>query len=140
MALYAGRLVLVKLDTNNVGGSGASWTTIGNQRGGSMKRGAETADSTHKSDAGWPSAVITRTPWSVSCDGALDAADTALAQLKTAWAAKTKQWVQIDYTSVGGIKEEGQAIITDFSLDFPEGDLCSYTLELQGDGPLAASP
>jgi predicted secreted protein len=140
MAVYAGRLVLVKYDTAGVGGGSATWVTIGNQRGGGQTLGSETADSTHKSDDGWPSAVITRTPWSVSCDGALDAADSTLSALETAWAAKTKVWIQVDYTSVGGVAKEGQAIITDFSRDFPEGDLCAYTLELQGDGSLVTSP
>ena len=140
MAVYAGRSVLVKIDTNGVGGSGANWVKVGQQRGGGLSRSSETADATHKDDAGYPSAVITRTPWSVSADGALNPVDTAWVYLYAAWKNKTKIWTQIDRSAVGGIKEEGQAIITDLSEEFPESDLVSYSLELQGDGSLSTSP
>lgn len=140
MAVYAGRQILIKVDTNGVGGAGANWVTVGQQRGGGLARGSETADATHKDDAGYPSAVITRTPWSISCDGALNPSDTAWTYLLTNWKAKTKVWVQVDESAISGEKVEGQAIITDFSKEFPEGDLASYSLEFQGDGELANSP
>lgn len=141
MAVHAGRLVLIKIDLNGVGGAGANWVTVGQQRGGGTKKGSETADSTHKGDDGWPSAVITRTPWSISCDGALDPLDSALAYLETSWAAKTKVYAQIDKSALsGGTKKEGRAIITDFSDEYPEGDVVTFTLELQGDGALSTSP
>jgi TP901-1 family phage major tail protein len=141
MASYAGRQVLVKVDLNNVGGSGATnWTQVGQQRDGGITRSSETADATHKDDLGYPSAVITRTPWSVTCDGALNPIDSVLSFLKAKWKAKAMVWVQVDASAISGEKVEGQAIITDFSFGFPEGDLVSYTCEFQGDGALSDSP
>lgn len=140
MAVYAGRQVLIKVDTSGVGGSGATWATIGQQRGGGLTRGSETADATHKDDQGYPSAVITRTPWSISCDGALNPADSAWSYLRTNWKNKAKVWIQVDESAIGGEKVEGTCIITDLSKEFPEGDLVSYSMEFQGDGALANSP
>lgn len=140
MAVHAGREVFINIDTSDVGGTGANWTKIGQQRGGGISRTSETADATHKDDQGYPSAVITRTPWSVSADGALDPTDSVYAQLVTAWKNKNKVWVQSDEGLISGEVVEGQAIITDLSKEFPESDLVSYTCELQGDGELASSP
>lgn len=141
MAVSAGREVLIKYDTNGVGGTGASWVTIGQQRGGGLGRSSETADATHKDDSGWASAVITRIGWSVSVDGAMNPSDTAWTNLLSDWASKSKVWIQIDQSAIsGGTKREGQAIITTIDEDFPEGDIVAYTIELLGDGSLSASP
>jgi len=139
MAVYAGRQVLVKIDTNESGGASAVWATIGQQRGGGFGRTSETADATHKDDNGWPDAVVTRTPWTVSCDGALNPADSAWALLLTTWEAKTKVWVQVNAHPIGGEYKEGQAIITDLSYEFPESDVVTFTCELMGASPLVVS-
>lgn len=143
MAVYAGRQVLVKIDTSlsgvGQGGASATWTTIGQQRGGSFTRSSETADATHKDDTGWPDAVVTRTPWSVSVDGALNPADTAWSTLLTRWAAKGKVWVQVNANAISGEYVEGQALITDLSYEFPESDVVTFSLELQGASSLVTS-
>lgn len=140
MAVYAGRLVLVKIDNNDVGGAGANWLTIGQQRGGNFSRSSETADATHKGLLGFPSAIITRIPWSFSCDGALDPADAAWTKILTSWKNKAKPYFQVDASGISGEKQEGTCIITDCSYEFPENDVVTYTLELQGDGSLNPSP
>lgn len=140
MAVYPGRQVLIKIDTNGVGGAGASWVTIGQQRDGALERSSETADATHKGDDGYPAAVITSIPWSVSCEGALPPGDSALTYLVTQWAAKAKVWIQVDESAISGEEKEGQAIITAFRKQYPIKDLISYSLDLQGDGELVTSP
>jgi len=139
MTVYAGRQVLIKIDTGDVGGAAATWVTIGQQRGGGFSRTSETADATHKGDSGWPDAVVTRTPWSVSCDGALNPADTAWAYLLTKWAAKAKLWVQVNANAISGEYKEGQALITDLSYEFPESDVVTFSLELMGSSSLVTS-
>lgn len=139
MTVYAGRQVLIKIDTGDVGGASATWVTIGQQRGGGFSRTSETADATHKGDSGWPDAVVTRTPWSVSCDGALNPADTAWAYLLTKWAAKAKLWVQVNANAISGEYKEGQALITDLSYEFPESDVVTFSLELMGSSSLVTS-
>jgi predicted secreted protein len=138
--VYAGRVVLIKVDDNDTGGGSATWKTVGQQRGGGQSRTSETADTTNKEDTGWPSAIVTRTPWGVSCDGALDPTDAAWIWMLARWEAKAKIWVQIYYTDIGGDNKEGQAIITDLSSEFPESDVVSFTAEFQGDGALVTSP
>lgn len=141
MAVYAGRLVLIKVDTSQVGGGSAVWVTIGQQRGGSFGRSMETADATHKDDAGWASAVITRRAWSISADGALDPANPGWVEILEMFDANTVTWIQVDASAIAsGEKKEGTAIITDLSYEFPESDLVSFTIELQGDGALVTSP
>ena len=140
MAIYAGRVVLVKIDTNAVGGTGANWQSLGNQRGGSLSRSSDVVDATSKGDSGWPTAVVTRTPWSVSVDGAKDPNDSAWAHLLARWEAKTFVWVQVDESAVGGTKKEGKVLITSLESEFPEPDLVTFSVELQGNGALATSP
>jgi predicted secreted protein len=139
MAVYAGRQVKLKIDTAGVGGASATWITIGQQRGGSFGRTSDTVDAKHKDDNGWPSFVITGTPWSMSCDGAMNPADSAWSYLLGRWEAKSQPFAQIDASAIGGEKKEGKVTITDMSYDFPDSDLVSYTLELQGSGPLVTS-
>lgn len=142
MPVYAGRNVKIKIDTAQVGGAGATWVTIGQQRGGSFERDSETVDATHKdTTGGWRSAVSTRIGWSVSCDGALNPSDTAWTQLLTRWGNQQTTWVQIDASAIaGGEKKEGTAWITSLSYEFPEADLVTYSVELAGDGALVTSP
>ena len=140
MPVFAGRQVKIKIDTNGVGGSGASWVALGQQRGGGFGRTTETADATHKDDNGWPAAVITRTPWSISCDGAVNPADSAWTYLKTQWGNKNKVWVQVDASPIGGEKVEGQCIITDLSQEFPESDVVTFNAEFEGASALVNSP
>ena len=135
-----GRKVKIKVDLNSVGGAGANWVTIGQQRGGGLSRTSETADATHKDDDGYPRAVITRTPWSISVDGCLNPADPAWAFIHQKWKEKAQPFFQVDRSEIGGSKEEGQCTITDLSEDFPESDLVTFTAELQGEGPLNPSP
>jgi predicted secreted protein len=140
MALQPGRSVLIKIDTAEVGGSSATWLTIGQQRGGSLKRSSDTVDGTNKGDNGWPNSVVTRTPWSVSVDGALDPADGAWVHVLARWEGKIKVWVQIDASAISGGKKEGQCVITNLQADFPEKDLVSFTIDFEGASALVTSP
>jgi len=139
MALKLGKDVKVKIDLNGVGGAGANWSTIGQQRGGSDTIGNDTVDGTTKDSAGWVESVIVHKNWSVSIDGALDPADAGLSYLRTQLKAGAKVYVQIDATVAGGIKEEGRSI-GNMTRDHPEGDLVSFSAEFTGDGALTTSP
>lgn len=139
MAVYAGRDVTIKVDTADAGGAGATWVSIGQQRGGSFSRSTDTADATYKTSGAYTDAVGTRISWTVSCDGVLNPADTAWAYLLTKWAAVGKVWVQVNCLEISGEYKEGQAIITDLSYEFPDNDVVSFTIELQGCGALTTS-
>jgi len=148
MAVNSGRTVVVKIsaDSANHAYDSGSWTTIGQQRGGSSERSTEVADATHKGTANnWATAVATRRGWSLSVDGVLDVADAGWVLLYGAWDSVAKEWFLLsgagmasaDATTTSVIAS-GQAFVTSLSFDFPEADIVSYSAEIQGDGALAA--
>lgn len=139
MSLYEGRKVLIKLDLNGVGGSGANWATIGQQRDGGLDMDTETVDGTTKTDEGWANDVIVGASWSISCDGVLDPADSAWTQLYNSWEDLEKVWIQRDASQVGGIKKEGEAVITKLSEKFGNKELVSFSAEFKGQGKMATS-
>lgn len=141
MAAKAGKDVKVRIDLNDVGKAGTpSWSTIAQQRGGSQGGSSETADATHKDLAGWPSAVVTRTPWSISVDGALLVTDPAYLHLVATWKARIQTFVQVVWTAIGMANdEEGPVLITSLNRDFPESDIVQFSIELQGNGALVNS-
>jgi hypothetical protein len=141
MAVEGGRKVKIAVDTDGTGGSGATWVVIGMQRGGGSGRTSETADATNKDNEPWSEFIVTRIGWTVSADGVLDDADTALGYLRTQWKAGDPAWIQIQKGALtGGQDEEGQVVITDLSEDYPDGDVVSFTFEGQGTNLLADSP
>jgi predicted secreted protein len=146
MAVQRGRDVIIYIDTNNVtaGASGASWSAIGQQRGGNLARGIETADGTYKEtgsqpNVGWQRGIATRKTWGVSCDGALDPTDTAWQELLDRWENMQDIHVQVEAANVSGETKDGKAWITDLSYEFPEADVVTFTADFQGDGQLFTS-
>ena len=150
MAVNSGRTVLVKISDDNANHAydNVAWETLGQQRGGSLERSTETADATHKGTAGaWASSVHTRRGWGVSVDGVLDATGTAWGLLYDAWVATTgvPHWFLIDGSGMDGagtadepsVTCSGTGFITSLSFDFPEADIVSFTVEIQGSGALA---
>lgn len=138
LTVYEGRRVYIWLDLNRVGGAGANWVKIGQQKGGSLSRSAETADATNKDNYGAPTAIVTRMPWNFSCDGALNPADPAIAEMTTVWKTGVETYVKWDESAISGEVVSGPVLITKFSKDAPMGDLVSYSVEFQGNGQLAA--
>jgi predicted secreted protein len=149
MAVNSGRTVLVKISDDNLNHEwdDPHWETIGQQRGGSLERSTETADATHKGTAGaWASSVHTRRGWSVSVDGVLDATGTAWGLLYDAWVASTgvPYWFLVDGSGMSGatlgepsVTCSGTGFITSLTFDFPEADIVSFSVEIQGSGALA---
>src|SRR3972149_1599927 len=115
MALKLGRGVIIRLDANNVGGSGANWAAIGQQSEGSLEKGLETDEGRTKSDAGWPNDLITGHTWNVPCEGKLDPSSAPWIQLNSAQDSELKQWIQVDKSAIGGLKREGQVIVSKIS-------------------------
>jgi len=146
MAVERGRDVLIYIDTDDAAaGATGTWVALGQQRGGGLGRAIDTADGTYKEtgsqpNVGWARAIATRKNWSVSCDGALNPADSAWQHLLTRWNNMQDIHVQIDASGItSGEKVDGKAWITDLSYEFPENDVVTFTAELQGDGQLKTS-
>lgn len=140
MALKLGRQALIKIDTNDVGGSGASWSTIGQQISLKMDFEQKTAAGETKADSGADVPVVTGGKWSGSFDGKFDPADSTMVLLKTACSVSPPKlvWLQIDESSIGGTKMEGQSTVK-MSLNYEQGDLVTYSITFEGKGYLVAS-
>ena len=116
---------------------------IAGQRGASLSRSAETIDVTTKDGDLWAASIAGFKSWSVDCDGAWIEGDASQAKLNKAFLAGEEVKVTV-YMNVSGSdgswssteKFVGQAIITDYSFDLPYDDLASYSISLQGTGPL----
>lgn len=139
MATKLGKDVKIRVDLNSVGGAGASWATITQQRTGSDDLSPETADASSKDSGGYVESVITRVGWSVSADGLYDPADPALSLIRSRIKARLLVWVQIDASAAGGTKEEGTAVAK-VSRDYSDGDLVAFSVEFTGSGSLVVSP
>jgi TP901-1 family phage major tail protein len=128
--------ILVKVNT----GSEASpvWTTVGGQRGLTLNRSADTLDNTSKTDdltlAGWKSQLSGLREWSIDCDGLLVDGDAALDLLETAW--EGGDYVQVQAVRTGKTYQ-GNAYITDLSIDAPHDDMATVSCTLVGAGALA---
>ena len=118
---------------------------IAGQRGASLSRSSETIDVTTKDGDLWASSIAGFKSWSVDCDGAWIESDKSQEKLNEAFLKGTEVEVTV-FMNVSGEDGEwtskekfvGKAIITDYSFDLPYDDLASYSLTLQGTGPLTA--
>lgn len=141
MADWAGHNILIKIDTNDVGGAGASWATIGLQRAGSIALSRDLLDASNKDTPGWKKVIGGNASFSVPVEGILDAADVQLAKLRTAVTTRVKVWIQIDADAMtSGLEEEFEAIVMNFVDRFVTGELVQYTAELVGDSAITTSP
>ncbi|WP_026688796.1 phage major tail protein, TP901-1 family [Alteribacter aurantiacus] len=108
---------------------------LAGQKNASLSRSAETIDATSKDTEGfWKENLQGFKEWSVDCDGAFIESDEAYGILETAFINSENVDVYLELPS--GTKYEGNATITDFSLEFPYDDLVTYSLSLQGSGAL----
>ena len=109
-------------------------TFLGGQRGATLNQSTETIETTSKSSNGWKTFESSFKEWSIDCDGLIPENDTAFSALKTAYGAGTA--IEVSILDKGGDGYEGSAIITDFPLEWLYDDTATYSLTLQGTGPL----
>jgi TP901-1 family phage major tail protein len=122
--------VLIKVNTSAT--ETPSFVSVLGQKGGTFQRGYDTIDLTSKDNAGWADADYGNGNWSISVDGNLEETDPALDKLEVAFLAA--EVVKVQFVFPSGKAYEGNAIITDFSIEAPHDDVASYSLELTGKG------
>ncbi|WP_069649639.1 phage major tail protein, TP901-1 family [Caloranaerobacter ferrireducens] len=115
-------------------GNPGTYILLGGQRGATLNRSTETIDVTTKDSNGWRESEASIKEWSIEADGLLIESDTAYSQLETAYMNGTK--VKVELNTAGGSKYTGDAIITDFPIEMPYDDAATYSVTLQGTGPL----
>ncbi|MCW6094548.1 phage tail protein [Clostridium sporogenes] len=134
MAKVAGVDVLLKVKTGV-----SEYTALGGQKSASLKRSANTIDTTDKNSNGWAESMAGVKTWSIDCDAFVVLGDTALETLFTAFDARTAIDVTIRVgadSDAGGYTYSGSAVIVDFPEDYPQDDAVSISLSLQGASPL----
>ena len=108
---------------------------LAGQRNATLNRSAESIDATSKDTAGfWKESVAGFKEFSIEADGAFVESDVAYGLLETAFLNSENVDIYLELPS--GTKYEGNATITDFSLEAPYDDLVTYSLSLQGNGAL----
>ena len=111
------------------------WQPVAGQRGATLTEEVETMDLTNKSSPeGTREEEPTLYAWSLSCDGVYIKDDEALQALKQTIRQRGK--VKVRLQEQGQFTEEGLAIVLSLERDFPYDDVSTYTMELQGVGPL----
>lgn len=115
--------VLLKIGNNVLGG----------QRGATLNRSTNTIDITTKLSDEWSEKKAGIKEWSVDCDGLVVIDDTAFEALEAAYMNGTNVTVEM---ALGSIKYTGQAVITSFPIEAPYDDEVSYSVTLEGTGPL----
>ena len=110
------------------------WIKLAAQRGGTLNRTAATLDVSNKEGFGWNDSESGNKEWSIDCDGLLVDGDDSLDTLDAIWENGDCVRVRVRFPS--GKVKVGQAIITDFPHEFGYEDAATYSMTLQGKGPL----
>ncbi|MGD6962728.1 phage major tail protein, TP901-1 family [Fictibacillus phosphorivorans] len=112
---------------------------LAGQKNATLSRSAESIDATSKDTEGnWKESLQGFKEWSIDADGAFVESDAAYSTLETSFLNSENVDIYIELPS--GTKYEGNATITDFSLEFPYDDLVSYSMSFQGSGALIVVP
>lgn len=122
---------VIKIEDSAMPGT---YNILGGQRGATLNRSAETIDTTTKSSNGWRENEVSIREWSIEADGLLVESDQAYQDLEDAYMNGTT--VLVELTTAAGNKYSGEAIITDFPIEMPYDDAATYSITLQGTGPL----
>jgi TP901-1 family phage major tail protein len=110
------------------------FTPVGGQRNATLSETNDTFETTNKLSPDrareFESSFYS---WTISADGVHVAGEEAYEKLKECVRTGEKILVQIDD---GGLKEQGLAIVTSRELEGPYDGESTYSMELQGTGPL----
>lgn len=130
-----GKNYFIYLNTGTDETTGAVWTKIGGQKGGSISRKADSIDASHKDSGGWKSTLTGLKEWSIELDTLLMANDDGLEALNDAFLKDQPVHLKFEYPDKSYVT--GWASITELSIEAPHDDVASYKGTLAGIGPLS---
>lgn len=110
------------------------FSKVAAQRGGTLNRSADTLDASSKEDYGWANNEAGIKSWSIDCDGLFVENVQGFNDLNAAWVNGDCVRVRVRFPS--GMTFVGNAIITDFPIEFPYDDAVTYSLTFEGKGAL----
>lgn len=129
-----GKDFILKINTGTV--EVPVWTTIGGQRGTSLKRTADEIDVSHKTSGGWKAVKAGLRSWSMDLDGLVVLSDTGVQALEQAFMDGSEVNVQLLYPD--DTVQTGWGSVTDFSLDTPHDGEATLKGTIGGNGELSA--
>lgn len=116
---------------------GTETLAISGQRGLTLNRSAESLDVTSKDDlSGWGKKIAGMKEWGVETDGVYYASDASLKKLSDAFLNSDVLPVFIYNRKTEKPLYGGTVSITDFPLEAPYDDAMTYSLSMEGAGPL----
>ena len=110
------------------------WKLVAGQRGATLNRGQDTADTTTKDGDGWAENQPTIKNWGVDADGLIVKDDEGYAALEQAF--NDGEQILVRYIRGDGTKKRGLCTITDFPEEAPYDSEATYSVTLLGSGPL----
>lgn len=125
-----GVAVLIEVQDQETG----EFAKVAAQRGGTLNRSADTLDASSKEDYGWANNEAGIKSWSLDCDGLFVENNNGFDALNVAWVNGDCVRVRVRFPS--GLTFVGNAIITDFPIEFPYDDAVTYSLTFEGKGAL----
>lgn len=125
-----GVAVLIEVQDQSTG----EFNKVAAQRGGTLNRSADTLDASSKEDYGWANNEAGIKSWSLDCDGLFVENNGGFDALNVAWVNGDCVRVRVRFPS--GLVFVGNAIITDFPIEFPYDDAVTYSLTFEGKGAL----
>lgn len=111
------------------------YTTIAGQRGGTLNISTDAIDASAKDGSGWEEKLVGLKSWSIDFDALHHETDTGLQKLETEIMAGNKVFVQ--FVTPSGKKFQGEAVITDYTIDAPHDDVATMSGTLEGTGALS---
>ncbi|MGD2278205.1 phage tail tube protein [Bacillus wiedmannii] len=110
---------------------------LGGQSGATLNRSTNVIETTSKDAEGWAESVSGVRSWGIDCDGFLVENDEALEAVEEAWLNGDE--IEAFIALPSGRQFEGQTLISDAPLEFPQDDAASFSLSLVGTGKLATT-
>lgn len=130
----AGKDYLIYLNTGTTEAA-PTWTLLGGQRSGGLKREADEIDASHKTSGGWKSTLPGLRSWSIDLETVYLAGDTGAKFLEAAFLAGKQVHVKFEYPDKSFVT--GWGSITECSLSTPHDDVATLKGTISGDGPLS---
>lgn len=134
MAKMRGVDILLFVDT---GAGTPTWTVVGGQRNATLHEEVDTVEMSSKESTAKEFEYGLGT-WTISCDGVYIDSDTAYAELRDA--VRNRQKVKVRIKEGATYTAEGDALVTSADLEAPYDGEATYSMELQGTGPLTPNP
>lgn len=117
--------------------SSGSAEVVAGQRNATLNRAKDTIETTNKTSGGWKTFLPGLKEWSVDADGVYIVDGAGYSLLEEAFNNDTPIIVELGEAGSGKIGFTGEAILTEFPIECPYDDACTYSITLQGSGALS---